>query len=189
VQLTMVGTTPLMIHNVRLADPLDPWTKELKRLNGKRTKTDDDRLEISRIEFGGGLYHDADLGPYLPAANLFRALMESGTVTKSGKKVERGLIVTQDRAPIEYDGPRTIEELWGDGNTPYVDRRVVNVQRQRVVRTRPIFPRWSCTFSVEVDPQILDPEEFDEIVARAGTMVGVGEYRRFYGRFEGKVLR
>lgn len=188
-KITMTGTTPLMLHNVRLADPLDPWAKELKRLNGKRTKTEDDRLEISRVEFGGGLYYDPEIGPYLPAANLFRALIEAGTVTKSGKKIERGLIVTQDRAAIEYDGPRTIDELWGDGNTPYVDRRMVNVQRQRVSRTRPIFPRWACAFGVEVDPAILDPEDFEAIVVRTGSMVGVGEYRRFYGRFEGKVAR
>lgn len=187
--ITAVGTQPLLMHNIRLADDLDPYVRAMKKLTAKKTnKTDDDKLELSRLEFAGGLYHDDTVGPYIPVENLFRSIQEAGALTRCGKKIERGLAILQTQIPLEYAGPRDIESLWGDGATRYVDRRMVAVQRQRVARTRPIFPEWSLSATVEIDPQILDLDEFSDIVAKAGRLIGLGDYRRFYGRYEGKVL-
>ncbi len=44
----------LMMHNGRTKDPLDPYAKALKKLTGKRKKTDADYLEISRLEWEAG---------------------------------------------------------------------------------------------------------------------------------------
>ncbi|WP_133116297.1 hypothetical protein [Amycolatopsis antarctica] len=185
----MIGTAPLLMHNVRLADDQDPYVKAIKKLTAKKTKkTDDDKMEIDRLSFAGGMYHDDDLGPYLPAENIFRCLMEAGSLTRSGKKIERGVIFDGTRARLNYDGPRDLETLWGDdGASPFVDRRMVAVQRQRIPRVRPIFPDWSATIGVEIDPQVIDFDEFEDIVAKAGRLIGIGDYRRFYGKFEGKV--
>jgi hypothetical protein len=188
-QITMTGTAPLLMHNIRLADDQDPYVREIKKLTAKKTKkTDDDKMEIDRLSFAGGLYWDADLGPYMPAENIFRCLMEAGSLTRSGKKIERGVIFEGTKAPLQYDGPRDVESLWGDnGNSLFVDRRMVAVQRQRIPRVRPIFPSWALALGVEIDPQVIDPEEFEDIVIKAGKLIGIGDYRRFYGKFEGKV--
>lgn len=186
----MVGTAPLLMHNIRLADDQDPYVREIKKLTAKKTKkTDDDKMEIDRLSFAGGLYWDEDLGPFMPAENIFRCLMEAGSLTRSGKKIERGVIFEGTRARLEYDGPRDIESLWGDnGQSLFVDRRMVAVQRQRIPRVRPIFPNWALSIGVEIDPQVIDHDEFEDIAEKAGRLIGIGDYRRFYGKFEGKVL-
>lgn len=189
-EIQMVGTAPLLMHNVRLADDQDPYTKAISKLTAKRSKkTEEDKLEIDRLSFAGGMYHDPEIGPYIPAENIFRCLMEAGSLTRSGKKIERGVIFAGTRARLEYDGPRDIDTLWGDdGNSPFVDRRMVAVQRQRIPRVRPIFPNWAASIGVEIDGQVIDPDEFEDIVSKAGKLIGIGDYRRFYGKFEGKVL-
>lgn len=186
--LEMVGTQPLLMHNIRLADDQDPYTKAVKELTAKRSrKTEDDKLEIDRLSFAGALYWSDEVGPYLPAENIFRCLMEAGALTRSGKKIERGVIFPETQAALEYDGPRDIDSLWGNGQSAFVDRRMVAVQRQRIPRVRPIFRGWSCGIDVEIDTAVIDLEEFEGIAEKAGRMIGVGDFRRFYGKFVGKV--
>ena len=79
--------------------------------------------------------------------------------------------------------------MWGNGESVHVDRRMVAVQRQRIPRVRPIFPNWALSIGVETDPQVIDPDEFEDIVAKAGKLIGIGDFRRFYGKFEGKVIQ
>jgi hypothetical protein len=182
--LTLTGTAPLIMHNAQTADPLNPYARAIKELTAKRTnKTDADELEISRLKFVAGLYYDDQDGPYLPAANVFRCLIEAGSMTRDGKKVERGVVFLADRSRLEYDGPRDLNGMWGDGTTRFVDRRLAAVNRVRIPVTRPIFPEWSASFEVLVDEEVLNPGAFRALAEKAGRAVGVGDYRRFYGRF------
>jgi len=71
-------------------------------------------------------------------------VLDGGRVTggRLGKTVERSVFFLADRANLLYDGPRNIDELWGDGTGQFVDRRVVVVQRQRIMGVRACFPEW-----------------------------------------------
>jgi hypothetical protein len=60
---TAVNGSPLLMHNERLADPIDPYTRWLAELTKKRTKTERDHEEIGRREFMGGGYWANDDGP------------------------------------------------------------------------------------------------------------------------------
>lgn len=187
-ELSVIGTTPLLMHNIRLADDQEPVVKEIKKLTAKKTKkTEDDKVEIDRLSFVGGLYYDEEIGPYMPAENVFRCLMEAGSLTRDGKKIERGLFIHTTRAKLEYDGPRDPEKLWNNGSGAHVDRRMVAVQRQRIPRVRPIFPEWAFSMALDIDRSVLDDESFADIVDKAGRMIGLGDYRRFYGKFQAQV--
>lgn len=190
-RIHLAGTMPLIMHNIRLADDQQPIVKEIKKLTAKRTnKTEEDKAEIDRLSWVGALYHDPTIGPFLPADNIFRALMEAGSITRAGKKVAQALQVFDNRAPLEYYGPRDIDALWGGGPTsPYVSRLMVNVQGSRIPRVRPIFSEWSCSFEIDVDESVMSPEDFDDIATKAGKMIGVGTFRRFYGKFTATVER
>lgn len=184
IRLTCTGTRPLLMHNVRLASPLDPYAKQLKALTAKRIKTDDDRLDMARVEFEGGLYFDEALGPYLPAQNLFRSLVGGARLTKAGKKIERGVVMSDFMLPLIYTGPRTVEGLWGKGESAFVDIRPVGVQRNKIDRCRPTFREWAIEADLMIDPKALDYDEFAEIAVTAGQMEGLGDYRQMYGRFD-----
>lgn len=181
VRITMTGTTDLLMHNARLSDPLDAWTKQLKEVSSKRTKTEDDHAEMARIEFMGGLYYDEDLGPYIPGVNIHRCLVEAGKLNKLGRHVERGIIMQEEMCPLGYVGPRTPEEMWADKN--FMSRLSVGVTTSRVMRTRPKFRTWALETEFMVDTGQLDLNQVREIADKAGSMIGIGDYRPRFGRF------
>lgn len=194
-KLELTGLTPLMMHNDRLVDPDDFYTKSIKVITDKRTnKTDEDRLEVARLEFAGGLYHHADTdGPYIPTANVKRCIQEAAKVTRNGKDVVRAFFPEGERVRLEYDGPRDIPSLWGvNGDSPFVDRRAVGVGAKKVMRVRPIFPNWSLSIEFELDDQVMDVDDFLRIASTAGRREGLGDFRPgksgVYGQFNVEVV-
>ena len=185
VRIAIEGTTPLITHNIRLANPLDPIAKAMKAISAKRKKTEDDHLQLARLEFEGGLYLDPEVGPYIPGENVEKCIIEGARITKQGKQVERGLFITDNVVPLIYEGPRTPESLWSDENFRHT--AAVRVGQQRVMRTRPVFRTWALDADGELDPGLLAPETLQELLDDAGAMVGIGDFRPRYGRFSAKV--
>lgn len=184
-RLTLTGTAPLLMHNARLADPLDPVTKALKKVTGKRQKTDDDHEEIARLEHAGSLYLDPDAGPYLPGQNVERALVDAARITKQGVKVQRGVFITTDINPLGYRGPRDADGLWADEN--YRHMASVKVQQARTMRCRPMFREWTVEADGILDPSVLDLEVLETIAVTGGQMIGLGDWRPRFGRFVAEV--
>jgi len=180
-RLTCRGTEPLLMHNSRLANPLDEVAKLMKRITAKRKKTEDDYEELARLEHWGGLYFDADLGPYIPGQNFERCLLDAARITRAGKKVERGVFVSSNVNPISYQGPRGIDGLWADQNFRHMSS--VKVGTNRVMRTRPMFRQWEVYCEGEYDGDVINLDELQEIAGTAGRMIGLGDWRPRFGRF------
>src|SRR5947207_12190936 len=87
--MTCQGTSPLLMHNGRLVDPLDPIVKKIKEVSSKRVTTDQDHEDMARLEWLGGIYFDGSVGPSIPAPNLMKCLIEGARLTRNGKKIER----------------------------------------------------------------------------------------------------
>lgn len=183
--ITLTGEAPILMHNAQLSDKFNPITKAMSAINAKRTKkTDDDEWEMRRLEFVGGLYHDPDLGPYIPAENIEACLAKAAGLTRNGQDVKRGVRITTAAAPLVYDGPRDVDGLWNDGDTSgHVHFASVKVGQARIIRTRPIFRQWAVEFDGIIDPNILDPESLDQFIGKAGSMIGLGDWRPRFGTF------
>lgn len=177
---TIKGVSPLVMHNEQLADPLNRWTRALKGVSKKRTKTDDDLLEMSRIEWMGGLYWDESIGIHVPERCLERMLRDAAAKTKRGKDVVSGLIVVEP-ASLVYKGPKVPAELWE--MDAFRLRASVGVQKSRVIRTRPIFREWALSFTVNYDENVLDPGDIDGFLDVAGRLIGLLDWRPKHGRF------
>lgn len=186
-RLTCTGTKPLLMHNARLSNPLDEVAKAMKRITAKRLKTDDDHEELARLEHMGGLYFDPDVGPYMPGQNFERCLVDAARITKSGKKIERGVFVDTDVNPLSYDGPRDVDGLWKDENFRHAAS--VKVGTSRVTRTRPHFRTWVTEAEGEYDSAVINLTELAEIGTTAGLMIGLGDWRPRFGRFVAQVER
>lgn len=178
------------MHNARLANPLDPIVREIKKITSKRKKTDEDIEEIMWLEFQGGLYHDENMGPYIPGRNMFASIKEAAKLSRHGTAVDRSLDVVEDKIKLEYKGPRTIKELFdADNSRKYVDVRRMIVGQSAVMRCRPSFPPpWHAEFSVLFDPEVLNPADVEAFVEKCGRMTGLLDGRPREGRFEYEVL-
>ena len=177
---TLKGVCPLVMHNPRLSDPLDKWSKLMKEISGKKKKTDDDLVELSRREWNGGLYWTPELGVHVPENCLERMLRDGGTKTKRGKDVLAGLIVVEP-AKLIYPGPKSPEAMWESGD--FLLRASAGVNQSRVIRSRPIFRQWELTFKVDYDESLLDAAEIDGFAEIAGKHCGLLDWRPKHGRF------
>jgi hypothetical protein len=84
-----------------------------------------------------------------------------------------GIVTTTTLAPL------------GTKDWDYLDTRRVTVQRAGVNRTRPAM---RAGWKAEFDLQVLTPEYIDQallldVIGTAGRLVGVGDFRPTYGRF------
>lgn len=194
VRISGKGTTPLLHHNVRLASPMNRYAKQLSALTSAKTsskRTDQDRIDIARVEFEGGMYWDDRVGPYVPGKWLAKNLLDAARRGRRGKLVEEGVMLAEGSLvnPLIYKGPRDIESLWGNGESEYVSFETVRVGMAKIDRCRPIFNDWAFEIDFEVEEDVLDFPAFESI-ATIGGRLGVGDYRSgSYGRFSVQVTK
>jgi hypothetical protein len=179
------GVAPLCLHSGELANPLSPAAKRIKKLSSKRRKTDEDLLDLAKVEWEGSFYWSDDYGPCVPIDNVYSTTVNGARKSKMGKEATLGIFIEGlknfgDAALIklEYDGPRSMEELWGDGNSPFVYSKLVTLNRSRIVRTRPIFPQWSIRFRTKFDANVINRESVIKSMEDAGFYIGLLCHRR-----------
>lgn len=179
----IVGVSPLIMHNGRLADPSDSYTRAIKEISGKRKKTDADYEEMARLEYLGGLYM-LDSGPCIPSYVFEACLIGKGGAARKeskGKEAAAALWVTED-FPLVYDGPRDMHELWKTG-AQFRIVAPVRVGQARVMRTRAMFDEWSAEISFGFNPNLLNEDMVRTWPEIAGEQVGLMDWRPKFGRF------
>lgn len=181
-KLQITGTSPLMMHSDKLANPLHPATKAHKELTSKRKKTDDDHEAIAKSEFIAGAYWDESVGFYIPGQNFDATFWAGAKLQKLGVHYRRGCLVMTDKAKLIFSGPKTPEKLWED--LRFRDCRGVRVGQSKVMRYRPVFLEWAAELEVAVNPDVIDISEVKKAISDAGALIGVCEYRPRFGRFE-----
>lgn len=186
----LTGVPPgILMHNVRLANPLDPIVKEIKKITKKGAKkTDEDYEQLQWLEFQGGIYHSEALGPFVPARNLLATIREAAKLMRRGADVQRGVMVLED-APLTYKGTRTVAGLYKAG---FFLTDAVGAQGgkgSKTMRCRPFFREWSIEFQAVYNGEIIDsPEELASFVRTGGEITGMLDYRPRYGRYTTEVL-
>lgn len=186
VKAELTSAAPLIINNNRLANPLDEYAKSIKRITSKRAKTDADLEEIAKLEWYGSLYLDKDNHLCLPGFLVEAALINAAKKSKQGMQAKSGMFVKGDAA-LTYNGPSVIDELWEDKQ--FVFSTLCRPQgRGSVLRTRPIFAEWSATIEVEYDDEQLNFSDIERFITTAGRIIGFGNWRPRYGRFDARVI-
>ncbi len=180
------GTSPLLMQAETLANPLHELTKAHKAVSGKRKKSEDDYLWLMQSEWRASMYYDESAGPYIPSLNIEACIAEAGKINRLGKTIKQAVMVTTDRAKLEYDGPRTMDKMWAAGSK-FADVRGVNVSGKKIQRCRPIFLKWSAEFDIQYMEDVLDRSDLIRTIEEAGRRIGIGTYRPRFGRFNVKV--
>ena len=186
IKVRLTSEHTLLMNSNAGVNPTHPITKKLKELTSKRKKTDEDSEEILMLKWELSMYHDPQIGPYIPAQNVEATLREAAKMTRRGKDVVRSIRVDPDYIPLQYDGPRDIESLSKDPK--FRDIRVGRIQRASILIARARFDHWAIEFTLQYDESVFSDNEIEEILITAGKYVGLCDYRPRYGTFSHTIL-
>lgn len=195
-EVTIQGTSPLLLSNVAYSDPLGEHAHQKSLFSGKKKKSDDDHRNLRILDWlfsgywqnqGEVLIDEAEnrVGfdgfsiPYLPGGNFQRCLRNAATKWKLGKDVLRSTVVTNNPA-IEYDGPKEAVEMFNSRRPKF---QLAAFTKRGVWVNRLILPEWQATFQLTVDDEILSIDQLRRIINMGGKAEGVGTWRPRYGRF------
>lgn len=173
------GVSPLLMHNGQLADPLNRFAREMRKISGKRKKVEADYEQLARLEFLGGLYLQNG-EPCIPGELIEAGFIQAAMRSRMGQQAKAG-VISDGFWPLEYDGPHNPHELWEDDR--FRSTVGVKVQRSRVMRTRPIFHEWAATVRLDFLVDQLDAEQVIEAFHVMGRLIGIGDWRPKFGRF------
>ncbi len=168
-EVTIEGVADLLFHRWN-NEAVEEKAKAAKGSTAK--KTDDVESYVYRTP-GGNI---ALPGEYLRQATIHAAKFRQDprSPRKSAMDLFKAAIVSL-----------TVAADLGSETWDYLDRRRVVVQRAAVTRTRPaMLTGWRATFQLMCNlPEYIPPQVLNEVIANAGRLVGVGDFRPTYGRF------
>lgn len=191
--LQLTGIRPMLMHNARLANPIDPYTRRVKELTSKRKKTDEDLILLMQAEARGSAYETTDNLLGLPTVNVWRCLYDAAKAFKRGEDIKRAVSHDPVVEPLLIPGKRSgswvevdVDKYLADGTK--IDYRSVKVTTSRVMRSRPVIMEWRSTHTFEVLDDIIDARDLPQIIERAGRVGGMCDYRPIYGTFTTEIL-
>lgn len=175
IHATIEGSTDLLFHG---------WNCEAVEEKGKAKKGSEakksDNLEsyVRRNEEGIICLPSEYVRMSIIAAAKFR--QDPRSPRKCAMDLYKAAIVCLEPLCPFYNAAKELPKIWD-----YEDRRRVQVQRNGITRVRPAF---RAGWSVAVDLMCILPEyigsgEIHDVLAMAGRVVGVGDFRPTYGRF------
>lgn len=179
----LVGLSALRTHSARLADPLDPVTRQVKALSTKRKRTPEEEELLSKAEALGGMYIKGG-EIFFPGANLKAALVDSAKRNKMGTAVERSVVVLDETIKFTYSGPTDPTERINDPSC--IDRRIVSLNPQsgsKGVRCRPVFENWVIEGVIAAEVAEIAEDQLKGFFQHTG-FLGICEHHGGFGRFD-----
>jgi hypothetical protein len=181
-----IGTKPLLLHNVDLANPFNEYARKMGELRGipSKRRTDAWHADMAYANFMGAFYDIPEIdGIAIPAENLRRAIINAATLNRLGTAVTRALSVTVAAGALIFDGPKTPQALWDSGRFQLT--RMIRGTGGASPTTYPMFRDWAIRVPFDLDETVLNERELRDIAERAGRIEGLGASRKQgYGRFD-----
>jgi hypothetical protein len=188
--LILAGTSPLVVNNIRGADPDEVLVKEIRKITDKKTgMTEEDRQRLEWLKWMVSLYDDpatfnGDL--HFPVAAVMKSFARAAGQFRKGTQLTRAVQPAQAMTVIQHDGPKDLDMLYKDAK--YRLRNMVNTnptgKKTMVPTVRPIFPEWAMELDVVLFNDILGEADFTRYAELAGVGEGIGNARPLgYGRF------
>ncbi len=175
IHATIQGSTDMLLHAWN-CEAVEEKSKSKKGSESKKT----DNLEsyVRRNEEGFISLPSEYIRMSIIAAAKFR--QDPRSPRKSAMDLYKAAIVCLEPLCPLFNAAKELPKIWD-----YEDKRRVQVQRNGITRVRPAF---RVGWSVHVDLMCVLPEyiasgDIHDVLAMAGRVVGVGDFRPTYGRF------
>lgn len=170
VAVTIEGTADLLFHRWQTEAVAE---KAAAAKNSKAKKTDNVEAYVWR---------NADNELCLPGEYLRRSIVTAAKFKQDPRSPRKSAMDLVNASVI------SMTELASLGKTEwdFLDRRRVTVQRAGITRTRPgVAKGWRAAFDLTVlSPEYIDPAFLRDLISSAGRLIGVGDFRPTYGRFD-----
>lgn len=174
--ITIVGSADLLLHAWN-CEAVDEKSKAKK---GSEAKKSDNVESYVRRNDDGIIC--------LPAEYLRMAVVNAAKFRQDPRSPRKSAMDLFKAAVVSLSPLSPIVNRAGEAakDWDFDDRRRVQVQRNGITRTRPAFKDgWSTEVSLMVVlPEYVDPSMLHEVISAAGRLIGVGDFRPTYGRFQ-----
>lgn len=178
----LTGIRPLLVHNP--AGMSGGSGKEMKKKE----------IPAPEEEAKKALYLDADGRYVFPTIAFRRCLITAGSKSRmrigkysAADTISANVFPVTERCLI-------VNAKTGEPATAYeVDVQRAVVQRQGVLRARPLFRDWAMLIPMEIDETYVTPDQVLILSNLGGKMVGIGDYRPerkgMYGQFTVELIK
>lgn len=183
--VTITGISPLLQNNPQTVNAFNSFAKAKKVITAKRSKTEDDLLELADLEMESKLYWDDSIGVYVPSRWLTESVITAAfSVAKISKaKMRGGIFAVEDKLTLEYDKKSKVKGITDIVKNDYFRHFMILPQSGvRVSKYAPIFHKWSFTGVIEYDDTVIDLNTLRRVYERAAKYVGFGDFRPTFGR-------
>lgn len=173
-QITVVieGVTPLLFHG---------WNSEAIEAKAKAPKNSEAK-KTDNVE--SYVYRNEDKEICLPGEYLRGAIIGAAKFRQDPRSPRKSAM------DLYKAGIVSLTELasLGSKDWDYLDARRVTVQRNGITRQRPAFKvGWQAMFNFQVQvPEYISPHDLHDVLNNAGRLIGVGDFRPTFGRFQVK---
>ncbi len=175
VDVTIEGTADLLFHRWNCESIA---TKAASAKGSAAKKSDDIESYVYRNDAGELC---------LPGEYLRQAIIHAAKFRQDPRSPRKSAMDLYKAAIV----PLTINaEILRNGKTlkqwDYAHQCRVTIQRNGITRTRPaIKAGWTSTIQLLVNlPEYVNPQSLNEVITNAGRLIGVGDFRPTYGRFQ-----
>lgn len=169
VTATLTGSADMLFHR---------WNNEAVAAKAKAAKNSAAKKSDDVESY---VWRDASGGLCIPGEYVRQAIIAAAKYKQDPRSPRKsamdlfkaGVVALTQLAPLGTD-------TWD-----YLDTRRVTVQRNGVSRTRPAMRAgWKAEFEFQVlTPEYIDGDLLYDVLATAGRLIGVGDFRPTYGRF------
>lgn len=172
VSVEIVGACSLILHR---------WCNEAVEAKANSKKGSKERKSDDIASF---VYRDEDGDICIPGEYLRMAMVQAAKFKQDPRSPRKsafdlfkaGIVPLTELAKING----------GTKDWDFLDQRRVVIQRNSITRMRPAFLKgWSLEIDILVNtPEYIDYPFFSEVLSIAGRLIGIGDFRPTYGRFD-----
>ena len=169
VRISVEGSAALLFHRWSV----DGVEAKAKAAKGSKAKKEDD------IE--SYVYRDAHKNLSIPGEYFRMAIIGAAKFRQDPRSPRKSAM------DLFKAGIACLNELCSLGvkEWDYIDRRRVMIQRNGITRHRPaMLAGWKATVELQVLlPEYINSRTLNDVIAQAGRLIGVGDFRPTFGRF------
>ena len=169
-EIQIEGTAPLLFHRWSV-EGVDAKSKAAK---GSKAKKEDD-LETY-------VYRNPAGEICLPSEYLRMSIIGAAKFRQDPRSPRKSAMDLFKAGVVGLDPFCSL----GTAQWDFVDQRRVMIQRNGITRCRPAMNTgWKTTVPIQVLlPEYIPPATLNEVVQSAGRLIGVGDFRPTFGRFQ-----